>query len=65
MAKRGNGEGSVYRRKDNNWVAAITLPTHLGGKKSITTAKPVKNAYSGLMICVNPLEKEVTLKTPI
>jgi integrase len=25
MAKRGNGEGSIYRRKDGDWVAAITL----------------------------------------
>ena len=25
MARRGHGEGSVYRRKDGRWVASITL----------------------------------------
>ncbi|TMD04188.1 MAG: site-specific integrase [Chloroflexi bacterium] len=25
MSKRGNGEGSVYRRKDGRWEAAVTL----------------------------------------
>jgi len=26
MAKRGNNEGSIYKRKDGRWTAAITLP---------------------------------------
>lgn len=48
MAKRGNGEGSVYRRKDNNWVAAITLPTHLGGKKKYHYGKTRKECVQWL-----------------
>jgi len=26
MSRRGNGEGSIYRRQDGRWVAAITRP---------------------------------------
>src|SRR3989304_8684210 len=32
MAKRGNNEGSIYKRKDGRWTAAITLPA--GARKS-------------------------------
>ncbi len=28
MARRGHGEGSIYRRKDGRWTAAITLDGH-------------------------------------
>jgi integrase len=28
MARRGHGEGSIYRRKDGRWTAAITLENH-------------------------------------
>ena len=30
MAKRGNNEGSIYKRADGRWAAALTLP---GGKR--------------------------------
>lgn len=30
-SKRGNGEGSIYQRKDGKWVASLTLPN--GGRK--------------------------------
>jgi len=32
MAKRANGEGTVYKRKDGRWVASVTLPD--GKRKS-------------------------------
>lgn len=32
MAKRGNGEGSIYRRKNGRWYAAISLKTN--GRKA-------------------------------
>ena len=32
MRKRGNNEGSIYKRKDGRWTAAITLP--VGARKS-------------------------------
>src|SRR5256885_4025260 len=28
MARRGHGEGSIYRRNDGRWTAAITLDNH-------------------------------------
>src|SRR6266699_1404808 len=28
MGRRGHGEGSIYRRKDGRWTAAITLESH-------------------------------------
>lgn len=31
MAKRGHGEGSIYREKDGSWRAALTLAPELGG----------------------------------
>lgn len=40
MAKRGNGEGSVYRRKsDGKWVGAVTMPN---GKKKYHYGKTRK-----------------------
>jgi integrase len=30
MARRGNGEGTIYQRKDGRWAAALTLP---GGRR--------------------------------
>lgn len=33
MGKRGNGEGSIYQRKDGRWVATLSLPA--GRRKSI------------------------------
>lgn len=43
MAKRSNGEGSVYHRNDGKWVAAITLPPNLGGKKKYHYGKNRKD----------------------
>ena len=28
MARRGHGEGSIYRRNDGRWTAAFTLENH-------------------------------------
>ena len=32
MAKRGNGEGSIYKRKDGVWVGSIVLGRKSDGK---------------------------------
>lgn len=32
MSKRGNGEGSIYRRKDGRWVGQYTVYTAKGAK---------------------------------
>jgi integrase len=32
MSKRGNGEGSIYRRKDGRWVGQYLVYTAAGPK---------------------------------
>ncbi len=39
MAKRGNGEGSIYRRKDGRWTAEMSLE---GGKSKFIYGKTRK-----------------------
>ncbi len=39
MGKRGNGEGSIYRRKDGRWVGQYTLQTATGGKRKTVYGK--------------------------
>jgi integrase len=36
MRRRGNGEGSITRRKDGLWMARCTVPTAAGTKKRKT-----------------------------
>ena len=33
MGKRGNGEGSIYRRKDGRWAGQCTVQTITGPKR--------------------------------
>lgn len=43
MAKRGNSEGSIYKRKDGRWAGALTLTSgrrrHLYGKTRVEVAR--------------------------
>ncbi|MBA2558387.1 MAG: site-specific integrase [Propionibacteriales bacterium] len=32
MTRRANGEGTLFRRKDGRWVAAVYMPTSTGGR---------------------------------
>lgn len=36
MSKRGNSEGSIYRRKDGRWAAVVSVGHH-GGKRKRKT----------------------------
>ena len=45
MAKRGNTEGSIYKRQDGRWVAALTMPD---GKRRNLYGKTRKEAGSKL-----------------
>lgn len=45
MAKRGNGEGSIYRRKDGRWTAEISLE---GGKSKFIYGKTRKEVQEKL-----------------
>lgn len=57
MAKRSNGEGTVYRRKDGKWVAAITLPPDSGGKKKYHYGKTRKECAEWLENMRDSLKK--------
>ncbi len=49
MAKRGNGEGSIYRRKNGRWYAAISLKTNSRkSKRHYFSAKTRKAAADWL-----------------
>ncbi len=46
--RRGNGEGSVYRRKDGSWVGQYTIQTPNGTKTRYIYAKTRKEAATKL-----------------
>ena len=52
MAKRGNGEGSIYRRADGRWVASLSYVDDAGKRKRCTvygrTRKEVSGRLDGL-----------------
>jgi hypothetical protein len=39
MSRRGNGEGTITRRKDGRWEARYTVVTVNGPKRKVCTAK--------------------------
>jgi hypothetical protein len=45
MGKRGNGEGSITRRKDGLYMARYTVQTATGAKrKTLSTARPARRS---------------------
>jgi integrase len=44
MGKRGNGEGSITRRKDGLYMARYTVQTAIGPKRKTIYAKPAHEA---------------------
>lgn len=49
MAKRANGEGSVYRRKDGRWCARFTVHTSSGPKRRSFYGKTRKEANDKML----------------
>ena len=47
MTKRGNGEGSIYHRKDGRWVAEITIE---GRQRKFVYGKTRKEVQEKLMV---------------
>jgi integrase len=48
MGKRGNGEGSITRRKDGLYMARYTVETATGAKRKAVYAKTRKEAAEKL-----------------
>ncbi|MBO0792087.1 MAG: site-specific integrase [Ktedonobacteraceae bacterium] len=62
MAKRrGQGEGSIFRRKDGRWVASITLE---GGKKKSFYGKTRKEVQEKLRVALHQQQEGTLITTP-
>jgi hypothetical protein len=48
VGKRGNGEGSIYRRKDGRWVGQYTAQTATGQKRRYVYGKTRAEAAAKL-----------------
>lgn len=67
MAKRGNGEGSIYQRKsDGRWVGSITLPDGTRrafyGKKRAEVAEKINIALNDLRRGMLPMNVNTTVQ---
>lgn len=46
--KRGNGEGSITKRKDGLYMARYTVETATGKKRKPSTPRPARRPQRGL-----------------
>src|SRR5689334_19621273 len=61
MAKRGHGEGSIYRRKDGRWTAEISLE---GGKSKSFYGKTRKEVQEKLKTALYEQQKGMLVTGP-
>ncbi len=65
MGKRGNREGSLYRRKDGWWVGAVTLND---GKRRTFWARTRHDAQARLLVALSGLQRGLAIadgRTPL
>jgi hypothetical protein len=60
MGKRGNGEGSITRRKDGLYMARYTVETATGAKRKTLYAKTRKEAAEKLTAAMADASKGIT-----
>src|SRR5215210_5896929 len=60
MGKRGNGEGSITRRKDGLYMARYTVETATGAKRKTLYAKTRKEASEKLTVALAQAQKGIT-----
>lgn len=60
MGKRGNGEGSITRRKDGLYMARYTVETATGAKRKTLYAKTRKEASEKLKVALAQAQKGIT-----
>lgn len=60
MGKRGNGEGSITRRKDGLYMARFTVETATGAKRKTLYAKTRKEASDKLTEALAQAQKGIT-----
>jgi integrase len=62
MAKRGNGEGSIYKRKeDGKWVGSITLENH---KRRVFYGKTRKEVQEKLKVAMHEQQQGTLITAP-
>src|SRR6266487_2937952 len=61
MAKRGNGEGSIYRRQDGRWVAEITIE---GRKRKFVYGKTRKDVQEKLKVALHEQQQGTLVTAP-
>src|SRR5919112_1099873 len=59
MGKRGNGEGSITRRKDELYMARYTVETAIGAKRKAVYAKTRKEAAEKLTAAMADASKGI------
>ena len=60
MGRRGNGEGSITRRKDGLYMACYTVETATGTKRKALYAKTRKEASEKLTEALAQAQKGIT-----
>jgi hypothetical protein len=60
MGKRGNGEGSITRRKDGLYMARYTVETATGAKRKTVYAKTRKEVSEKLTAAMADASKGIT-----
>jgi integrase len=61
MARRGHGDGSIYKRSDGRWAAGITLE---GGKRKTFYGKTKKEVQEKLKIALYEQQKGILVTGP-
>lgn len=62
MSKRGNGEGSIYQRKeDNKWVGSITLEN---GKRKVFYGKTRKEIQEKMKVALREQQRGMLVTAP-
>ena len=59
MAKRGNGEGSIYRRNDGRWVGELTIE---GRRRKFVYGKTRKEVQEKLQAALQEKQQGVVLE---
>ena len=61
MARRGNGEGSVYKQRNGLWAASITVE---GGKRKYLYGKTRREVQEKLVAAVQQQKQGMLVATP-
>jgi integrase len=64
MGKRGNGEGSIYKQRDDLWAASITVETAQGRKRKYFYGKTRKEVQEKLAAALHDRQQGTFIAAP-